>query len=71
MSNTANETKRPTHAVFQVIGEGEKPYWNRVGSAWQNKDNKGLNLIFDSFPLSGRVVVREITETDESSASQD
>jgi hypothetical protein len=48
-----------------VQGEGEKARWNRVGAAWLHKDSKGANLSFDSFPLSGRVVVRELTEKDE------
>lgn len=55
-------SNRPTHAIWQVIGEGEKPYWVRVGSAWANRDGKGLTLKFDAYPVSGRTVVREFTE---------
>lgn len=65
MSKKPKESNRPTHAIWQVSGDGEKARWNRVGSAWMHKDAKGANLIFDSIPLSGRVVVREITEQDE------
>ena len=64
MSKKSNETNRPTHAIWQVQGEGDKARWNRVGAAWMHKDLKGANLKFDSIPLSGRVVVREITEQD-------
>jgi hypothetical protein len=64
MSKKPNDTNRPTHAIWQVQGEGDKARWTRVGAAWLHKDTKGANLIFDSFPLSGRVVVREITEQD-------
>ena len=65
MSKKSNETSnRPTHAIWQVTGEGEKARWNRVGAAWMHSDKKGANLKFDSFPLSGRIVVREITEED-------
>ncbi len=64
MSKKQNDTNRPTHAIWQVNGEGEKQRWHRVGSAWMHKDAKGANLKFDSFPMSGRVVVREITELD-------
>lgn len=67
MSKNSNENKKPTHAIWQVTGEGEKSRWNRVGSAWMHKDKKGANLIFDSIPLSGRVVVREIAELDNAS----
>ncbi|WP_208348970.1 hypothetical protein [Pseudaestuariivita rosea] len=54
------ETKRPTHAIYQVIGEGETSYWHRVGAAWANKDGKGLSLKFDAMPLHGRTMIREI-----------
>lgn len=62
MSNKQNEAKRPTHAIFQVLGDGDKARWIRVGAAWTHKDDKGLNLIFDAVPLSGRTVLREISE---------
>jgi hypothetical protein len=64
MSKKPTESNRPTHAIWQVQGEGERARWNRVGAAWMHKDLKGANLKFDSIPLSGRVVVREITEQD-------
>ncbi len=59
MSNHANNAKRPTHAIFQVIGEGETARWIRVGSGWTNRDGKGLNLVFDAYPVIGRIVIRE------------
>ncbi len=59
--STTTESNKPTHAIWQVSGEGEKQRWNRVGAAWLHKDTKGARLIFDSFPLSGRIVMREIT----------
>ena len=62
--STTTENKKPTHAIWQVHGEGEKQRWNRIGAAWLHKDTKGANLKFDSFPLSGRIVVREITDED-------
>ena len=57
-----NKTKRPTHVVWQVIGEGEKASWIRVGAAWSNRDGKGLTLKFDAYPVAGRTVVREYSE---------
>lgn len=64
MSNKSDTSNRPTHAIWKVIGEGNKARWIRVGAAWMHKDLKGTNLKFDSMPLSGRVVVRELTEQD-------
>lgn len=56
------QTKRPTHAVYQVIGEGEKPYWSRIGAGWQHQDGKGINLDMDALPMRGRVVIRVIED---------
>ena len=65
MSKEPSNTNRPTHAIWQVTGDGEKARWSRIGAAWMHNDTKGANLKFDSFPLTGRVVVREITAQDE------
>lgn len=56
------ETNRPTHAIYQVIGEGDKSYWLRIGAAWPNRDGKGFSIKLDSVPLHGRTVLREIEE---------
>jgi len=57
-----NTNNKPTHAIYQVIGDDDKAKWFRVGSAWAHKDLQGAGLKFDSFPLSGRIVVRVIDE---------
>lgn len=65
--STDTQTKtsnKPTHAIYQVIGDDDHAKWLRVGTAWMHKDQKGASLKFDSFPLSGRTVLREIKETD-------
>ena len=64
MSNTSNQSKRPSHALWHVQGEGDKARWTRIGAAWLHKKKTGANLIFDLVPLSGRVVMQEITERD-------
>lgn len=38
--------------------DSDKPYWHRVGTAWQN--DKGISITFDSLPIAdreGRVAV--------------
>lgn len=54
--------KRPTHDILQVIGDGPKARWNRIGAGWANQDGRGMNLIFDAYPVTGRVLVREVRE---------
>ena len=68
MSDT-NESKRPTHNIFQVLGDGDKATWLRVGAAWLHADTRGARLAFNSFPLTGRIVMRERTERDEDQAA--
>lgn len=70
MNNKTNQPKRPTHAIFQVIGDDDKTRWIRVGAAWPNKDGKGFSLKFDAYPVVGRVMVREINEQDAASDSE-
>jgi hypothetical protein len=60
-----NQSRRPTHAIFQVIGEGDKARWLRVGAGWTNKDGKGVTLKFDAYPVVGRTIIRETTENPE------
>ena len=71
MTDTTNETKRPTHAIYQVIGEGDKARWIRIGAAWANRDGKGFNLKFDAYPANGgRTVIRAVEERDENGGQQ-
>lgn len=61
MTKQKTDDKRPTHAIYQVLGEGDNARWIRIGSAWEHrKDGKGMNLVFDSFPLVGHIAVRVI-----------
>ncbi|MGD9725717.1 MAG: hypothetical protein AB7E70_09615 [Hyphomicrobiaceae bacterium] len=61
---------KPTHAIHQVIGEGEKARWFRVGSGWMHGDMHGLNLKFDSIPTHGRIVLRAVTDKQNGAAVQ-
>lgn len=64
MSKQSSDSKRPTHGIYQVHGEGDKARWTKIGAAWLHKDTKGANMQFDALPLTGRVVMRELTEQD-------
>lgn len=55
------ESKRPTHSIHVIHGEGKKEHWTKIGAAWQHKDQKGFSLVFDAYPAgNGRVVLRLI-----------
>ena len=71
MNKTSKQSSRPSHALWHVQGEGEKARWTRIGAAWLHKDKTGANLAFDLVPLSGRVVMREITDRDNDQTGAD
>jgi hypothetical protein len=54
--------RKPTHRLFRVVGDGEKANWTEIGAAWPNKDGQGFSLSCDAMPLSGRIVMRAITD---------
>ncbi|MEA3015194.1 MAG: hypothetical protein QOD42_3739 [Sphingomonadales bacterium] len=53
---------RPTHRLYQVTGDGKSAFWREIGAAWPNKDGAGFSLSYSAIPLSGRIVMRAITE---------
>jgi len=54
--------RKPTHRIFRVVGEGKSSSWTPIGAAWANKDGQGFNIAYDAVPLTGRIVMRAITE---------
>jgi hypothetical protein len=62
MTNEVKTNNRPSHVIYQVIGEDKKARWIRVGAAWQNRDKKGFTLKFDAYPVTGRTIIRENSE---------
>lgn len=68
MKKEAKTKRQPTHVVWQVIGEDDKAKWIRVGAGWQNKDGKGISIMFDAYPVAGRTVIREVTENEDAQA---
>jgi len=61
---------KPTHRLYQVTGDGDQAFWREIGAAWPNKDGHGFSLAYGAFPLSGRVVMREITERPQADGGQ-
>lgn len=39
--------------------EGEKPFWTRIGRAFQHKDGKGFEVRLGALPVGERIVIRE------------
>ena len=64
MTTENNENKHPTHIISQVFdakGDSKQARWMRIGAAWMHGDGKGMNLVLDALPTTGRLVLREWT----------
>ncbi|MEQ1696191.1 MAG: hypothetical protein ABL901_10180 [Hyphomicrobiaceae bacterium] len=72
MATTERQSKRPTHRVYHVRGEGEKAIWKEVGAAWAHEDGEGLNVNFEYLPVAsdGRLVIRKPKPRDDSATAQ-
>ncbi len=62
------QTMKPTFNVFTVEdrGEGNDPFWLKIGAAFEHKDGKGYNLTLQALPTDGRLVLREYNEPEKS-----
>lgn len=54
--------RKPTHRIYRVSGEGKSAFWTPIGAAWPNRDGNGFSISYDAVPLTGRIVMRAITE---------
>jgi len=44
--------------VYTVVKNGEKSYWNRIGSAFLNRDGS-LNVKLTALPVNGELNIRD------------
>jgi hypothetical protein len=58
-------SRKPTHRLYRVLGDGKGAIWTPIGAAWPNKDGLGFSLQCDAIPLRGRLILRAITERDD------
>lgn len=52
------EPIQPSHIAYHVREGTDKPYFNRIGSAFEHRDGKGFNILLDSVPVDGKVTLR-------------
>jgi len=52
-------TSLPNLEVFTIIAgtDGNKDYWQRIGSAWFNKD-QSINVKLNALPVNGELHLR-------------
>lgn len=58
-------SNKPSLIAYHVREVGENSYWDRVGAAFGHRDEQGFDLVLDSLPVGGRVVLRIPTEKQE------
>jgi len=54
--------RKPTHRLYRVLGDGSSAIWTSIGAAWPNRDGQGFSISCDAVPLTGRIVMRAITD---------
>ncbi len=54
---------RKPWAAYNIIERGEKHFWNRVGTAFRNRDGS-YNIFLDALPRDGKIQIREIKDDD-------
>ena len=70
-------SNHPSHKAFviedrePIAGEQQKGFWTRVGSAWRHADGRGYQVqIIPGVAVSGRIVLREWTDEDDTEAKK-
>jgi len=51
-----SKKKPPTHKIYVNVGGPEDSYKQEIGAAWAHEEGGGFNMVFNSFPVSGRCV---------------
>ena len=62
-TNGSSGGGRRPWAAYNVVEKNGKRYWNRVGSAFHNRDGS-MNIYLDALPRDGKIQIREATERD-------
>ncbi|OGF62698.1 MAG: hypothetical protein A2Y62_14285 [Candidatus Fischerbacteria bacterium RBG_13_37_8] len=62
MESKKKETKSniPDYIASSPIENGEKTYWQNIGSAW--KTQKGINIVLNALPINNKICLFENTK---------
>ena len=64
-------TVKPAFNVYTVQdrGNGQDPFWLKVGAAFPHKDGEGFNIQLQALPTDSRLVLRTYKEQEDSKAA--
>ena len=67
----SNDTRLPTHDALIITNPNrrrdEKPFFLKIGAAWENQDGRGFYIKLHAAPLDGVVLLREPLPDDDQS----
>jgi hypothetical protein len=62
MADNPTHSEKPTHIVYAVRefenDDGADPAAVKIGVGFDRLDGRGVDLVFDALPLSGRIALR-------------
>jgi len=58
MSAENSSSRKPSHRLYVVVGEGSEATWIPIGAAWPNRDGQGYGIELHAAPLHGRLAMR-------------
>jgi hypothetical protein len=51
--------QQPTYQAYAVVKrEGQDDFWLNIGAAFMHSDGDGYNVVLQSLPINGKVVLR-------------
>jgi hypothetical protein len=55
-----SNTQQPEFTAYAVTkrGEGQEDWWTPIGAAFPHGDGDGYNIILQTIPLDGKIVLR-------------
>jgi hypothetical protein len=58
--------QKPAFTAYAVTkrGEDQDDWWTPIGAAFPHKDNEGYNIVLQTIPLDGKIVLRPPKERD-------
>jgi hypothetical protein len=64
-------TQQPAFTAFAVTkrGEGQDDWWTNIGAAFPHGDGQGYNIVLQTIPLDGKIVLRPPKERSDESGS--
>jgi hypothetical protein len=64
-------TQQPAFTAFAVSkrGENQEDWWTPIGAAFPHKDGQGFNVVLQTIPLAGKIVLRPPKDKNEGAES--